>query len=111
MGILSPGFDNEQGLKPQLTKELEAADKPQRPIEVAKASIQGLEKGDYLITTMFVGHMMKASALGASPRNSIITDTLTSWLSSLVFLQVIPDLRKKAFNWGLKNGVPSSQSK
>ena len=40
MGILSPGFDNEQGLKPQLTKELEAADKPQRPIEVAKASIQ-----------------------------------------------------------------------
>ncbi|EAW07725.1 3-dehydrosphinganine reductase [Aspergillus clavatus NRRL 1] len=108
MGILSPGFDKEQQIKPKLTRELEEADKPQSPVEVARISIQGLERGDYLITTMFVGHMMKGTALGASPRNSLIGDTLTSWASSLVFLHVIPDLRKKAFNWGFKNGVTKS---
>ncbi|KAE8394231.1 hypothetical protein BDV23DRAFT_190408 [Aspergillus alliaceus] len=110
MGILSPGFDNEQKMKPDLTKQLEAADKPQTPKEVANIAIKALERGEYLITTMFVGHVMKGAAMGGSPRNYTIRDTLTSWLSSLAFLQVIPDLRKQAWNWGAKNGVPSPKS-
>lgn len=110
MGILSPGFDNEQQIKPDLTKQLEAADKPQTPKEVAKISIEAIERGEYLITTMFVGNLMKGSALGSSPRNSWLRDTFTGWLSNLVFLQVVPDLRKQAFTWGQKNGVPASSS-
>lgn len=108
MGILSPGFDNEQKLKPELTKMLEEADKPQTPEVVAQIAIAALERGEYLITTMFVGNIMKGTALGPSPRNAIIGDTLLSWLSNLVFLQVIPDLRNKAFNWGKTNGLPSA---
>ncbi|KAI9924800.1 3-dehydrosphinganine reductase [Aspergillus wentii] len=110
MGILSPGFDNEQKMKPELTKKLEEADKPQSPNEVAKISIKALERGDYLITTMFVGHVMKGTALGPSPRNSMVLDTLTSWFSNLVFLHIIPDLRKTARNWGFKNGPPAPPS-
>ncbi|KAL4958993.1 3-dehydrosphinganine reductase [Aspergillus stella-maris] len=110
MGILSPGFDNEQQIKPALTKQLESADKPQTPKEVAKIAIQAIERGEYLITTMFVGNMMKGAALGPSPRNSWFRDTFTGWLSNLVFLQVVPDLRRQAFNWGQKNGVPASSS-
>ncbi|KAJ5482032.1 hypothetical protein N7475_000844 [Penicillium sp. IBT 31633x] len=110
MGILSPGFDNEQKTKPELTKQLEEADKPQTPSEVAKISIEALERGEYLITTMFVGAIMKGTALGPSPRNSIVGDTLLSWLSNLVFLQIIPDLRSKAFEWGKKNGLPNTNS-
>lgn len=114
MGILSPGFDNEQKIKPGLTKQLEEADRPQGPHEVASIAIKALERGEYLITTMFVGHIMKGTALGPSPRNYLVRDTLISWLSNLVFLQVIPDLRKKAWNWGVKNGYsvarPSSSS-
>ncbi|KAL4917640.1 hypothetical protein BDW62DRAFT_183556 [Aspergillus aurantiobrunneus] len=110
MGILSPGFDNEQQIKPALTKQLEAADKPQTPGEVAKIAIEAIERGEYLITTMFVGNLMKGSALGSSPRNSWLRDTFTGWLSNLVFLQVVPDLRGKAFTWGRKNGIPSSSS-
>lgn len=106
MGILSPGFDNEQKLKPELTKMLEDADKPQTPEEVAQIAIKALERGEYLITTMFVGNIMKGTALGSSPRNSVVGDTLLSWLSNLVFLQVIPDLRNKTFNWGKTNGLP-----
>ncbi|CAI7644176.1 unnamed protein product [Penicillium palitans] len=108
MGILSPGFDNEQKTKPELTKKLEEADKPQTPSEVAQISIRALERGEYLITTNFVGSVMKGTALGPSPKNSIVGDTMLSWLSNLVFLQVIPDLRSKAFAWGKQNGLPGS---
>ncbi|CAI7580501.1 hypothetical protein N7533_009856 [Penicillium manginii] len=107
MGILSAGFENEQKLKPELTKMLEDADKPQTPEEVAQISISALERGEYLITTMFIGNVMKATSLGPSPRNAPIGDTVLSWLSNLVFLQVIPDLRNKAFNWGKTNGLPN----
>ncbi|KAK2760735.1 3-dehydrosphinganine reductase [Arachnomyces sp. PD_36] len=108
MGILSPGYENEEKLKPELTKLLEEADKPQTPEEVAAISIKSLERGDYLITTMFIGALMKASSLGVSPRNSLILDTLTSWVSSLAFLVVIPDLSGKAWKWGRDNGLPKA---
>ncbi|KAL2858280.1 hypothetical protein BJX68DRAFT_228290 [Aspergillus pseudodeflectus] len=110
MGILSPGFDNEQQIKPALTKQLESADRPQTPKEVAKIAIEAIERGEYLITTMFVGDIMKGSALGPSPRNSWLRDTFTGWLSNLVFLQVVPDLRKQAYLWGKKHGVPTDSS-
>jgi 3-dehydrosphinganine reductase len=110
MGILSPGFDNEQQIKPALTKQLESADRPQTPKEVAKIAIEAIERGEYLITTMFVGDIMKGSALGPSPRNSWFRDTFTGWLSNLVFLQVVPDLRKQAYLWGKKHGVPTDSS-
>ncbi|PGH01374.1 hypothetical protein GX51_05306 [Blastomyces parvus] len=106
MGILSPGFAQEQKLKPAVTKHIEEADKPQTPDEVAAISIRGLERGQYMVTTMLVGTMMKASAMGGSERNNIVKDTLTSWMSALVFLQVIPDLKGRAHRWGRVNGIP-----
>lgn len=110
MGILTPGFDNEEKTKPELTKQLEEADKPQTPEEVASIAIEALEQGEYLITTMFVGHVMKGTALGVSRRNGFVRDTFWGWLSNLVFLQVIPDLHRKAWNWGVKNGPPKPSS-
>jgi 3-dehydrosphinganine reductase len=106
MGILSPGFDHEQQIKPELTKLLEEADKPQTPEDVAKISIQGLERGEYMITTMLIASLMKATAMGASPRNSIIWDTLLSWVGSVAFLFVVPDLTRKVWKWGRDHGVP-----
>lgn len=106
MGILSPGFSNEQQTKPDLTKLLEEADKPQTPEEVAQISIKGLEKGEYMITTMLVAALMKANALGASPRNNMVVDTILAWVSSVAFLYVIPDFTRKVWNWGRANGIP-----
>lgn len=108
MGILTPGFENEEKMKPELTRMLEEADKPQTPEKVAEISIKALERGEYFITTMFVGTLMKASALGASARDSIILDTLASWVSSLAFFFVGLDFSSKAWNWGKKNGVPKA---
>ncbi|WEW55814.1 3-dehydrosphinganine reductase [Emydomyces testavorans] len=111
MGILSPGFTNEQKIKPELTKLLEEADKPQTPEQVARMAIKGLEKGEYMITTVLTGTLMKAGAMGASPRNYSLLDTVTSWVSSLAFLYVIPDLTSKARNWGRKHGVPGEDER
>lgn len=108
MGILSPGFDNEEKMKPELTKMMEEADKPQTPTEVAQIAIKALERGEYLITTMLIGNLMKGSSLGSSPRNYAIRDTLSSWVSNLLFLKVVPDLRNQAREWGLKHGMPNS---
>lgn len=69
MGILSPGFQHEQTLKPLLTQRLEESDKPQTPEEVAKAALKGLENGEYLITTMAVGHLLRGVGTGGSLRN------------------------------------------
>nr|KMM68001.1 3-ketodihydrosphingosine reductase tsc10 [Coccidioides posadasii RMSCC 3488] len=111
MGILSPGFTYEQQVKPELTKLLEEADKPQTPEEVARVAIKGLERGEYMITTMLTATLMKASAMGASPRNYCLRDTITSWISSLAFLYVIPDLTSKAWKWGRRYGVPEKNER
>lgn len=108
MGMTSPGFQNEQKLKPEITHIVEEADKPQLPEEVATIAIKGLERGDFHIVTNFVGQVMRASALGSSPRNNMLLDTAWSWLSSIVMLFIISDFIKKAYNYGKQKGMPSA---
>ncbi|KAL1996736.1 hypothetical protein VTN49DRAFT_7601 [Thermomyces lanuginosus] len=102
MGILSPGYENEQKLKPELTKILEGADEPQTPDKVAEVAIKGLERGDYQIVTAPLAHLVRGSALGPSPRNNFLFDTVAAWLANLVALFAIPDLSGKAFKYGKK---------
>ncbi|KAI5287672.1 3-dehydrosphinganine reductase [Ascosphaera aggregata] len=108
MGILSPGYQNEEQTKPALTKKLEESDKPQTPEEVAQLTIKALEKGEYLITTTFIGMMMKASAIASSARNYPLTDTILSVISNVIFLGVIHDLHRTSSNWGRKKGMPEA---
>jgi 3-dehydrosphinganine reductase len=109
MGMTSPGFENEQKLKPELTHIMEEADKPQLPEEVATIAIKGLERGDFQVITNTVGQIMRTTALGSSPRNNILIDTASTWLSSIVSLFIIPDLAKKAFNYGKQKGITSAK--
>ncbi|KAI5308107.1 3-dehydrosphinganine reductase, partial [Ascosphaera atra] len=108
MGILTPGYETEEKTKPGLTKKLEEADKPQTPDEVAQITIRALEKGEYLITTMFIGTMMKASAMASSVRNYFAWDTMLSLVSNVAFLGVIWDLNRTAWYWGKKHGIPEA---
>ena len=66
--IYSPGFEEEQKSKPELTKVLEGADEGQTPDEVARTCLAGLERGRELITTTFMGALMRGGAWGGSPR-------------------------------------------
>lgn len=103
--ILSPGLDEENKTKHPVTKILEEGDLSQTEDEVAAASFRALEKGKYLIATQILGQVMRAGALGGSPRDNWFVDTVLSWITSVVWLFVGPDMEKKVWDYGKKNGV------
>lgn len=105
--IKSPGLVTENLTKHAVTHILEKGDPQQTEEEVAAASIRGLEKGDYLVTTQLIAHAMKAGMLGGSPRNNIVVDTLFSWLVAIIMLFVGPDMESKVFEYGKKYGAKS----
>lgn len=105
--IKSPGLINENLTKHAVTHLLEKGDMEQTEEEVAAASIRGLEKGDYLVTTQLTGHALKAGMMGASPRNNLVVDTLFSCLVAVIMLFVSPDMEGKVFEYGKKHGVKS----
>ncbi|PHH64695.1 hypothetical protein CDD81_4136 [Ophiocordyceps australis] len=108
--ILSPGFARENESKPAVTKLLEASDPKQTPLEVAEASIRGLERGDYLITVNWLGSLMRFGALSGSFRNSWLMDILGAWLVSIVWIFVQKDLHDKIRAYGRQHGHPSTYS-
>lgn len=106
--ILSEGYEKENEFKHPVTKVLEEGDPKQTEDEVAAASIKALEKGNFLITTQFLGAAMRASSMGGSPRNNWLVDTLFSWVVAPVWLFIGPDMEGKVFNYGKKHGVTIS---
>lgn len=108
MGILSPGYENEQKIKPQLTLQLEKDDHPQTPREVARVSIARLEAGDYMITTHFTGHVLRGASLGCSMRNGVL-DLFWNMLGTLAMLFVLPSYLSQCYNWGRSKGMAAAQ--
>lgn len=94
--IFSPGFENEQRLKPEITKKIEGPDEGMKPDAVAKELIKGahiasthfiptdgllttlppagVERGDFYLTYEPVGHMLRNSR-GITPRNNVLFDS------------------------------------
>jgi 3-dehydrosphinganine reductase len=105
--ILSPGFENEETTKHNITRILEEGDEKQTEDQVAEAAIKGLEKGDYMITTHFLGHAMRVSSLGGSPRGGTfgIRDALFSWATAIAWLFIGPDMEKKVWKYGKEHGI------
>jgi 3-dehydrosphinganine reductase len=99
MGILTPGYAYENTLKSGLTVMLEKDDKPQHPDKVARIAVEGLERGDYLITTMFLGHVLRGVGMGASLRNGL-GDLFWSVVGGLAVWFVVPDFIAKCRKWG-----------
>jgi 3-dehydrosphinganine reductase len=81
--IYSPGFEEEQKTKPELTKILEGSDEGQTPEAVAMACLKGLQNGEALITTTLMGSAMRASSWGGSPKG--IWDTIFAMALAIVW--------------------------
>ena len=107
MGILSPGLEAENKLKPELTKKLEEDDKPQQPDEMASIIMKRLEQGEHSITTLFLGHLMRGVGMGAAPRAGL-ADVFWNWLGSLVVIFVAPDFISKCRSWGKERGMKTT---
>ena len=109
--ILTPGHEHEQTLKHPVTSILEADDPAQTEDQVAQAAVRGLERGDYMITTQWLGHLMRAGALGGSPRNGFgVVDTIVGWVTYVAWLFIGPDMEKKVWKWGKTHGVASPEA-
>lgn len=104
MGITSPNFDNENALKPEITKVMEKDDKPQTPEEVADAALRGLDAGETMITTIFIGALLKGCGMGASLRHGV-TDVFFNFLGSVVAMIAAWDMWKKCASWGREKGM------
>lgn len=108
MGILTPGFENENKTKPALTIQLEKDDKPQTADEVARIAIARLEAGDGMITTMLVGHLMRGWGMAGSVRNGLV-DILWNLVGSVVIIFVVPDFVSKCRAWGREKGMAGAR--
>ncbi|KAJ4341802.1 3-dehydrosphinganine reductase [Didymella glomerata] len=104
--ILSPGFENEEKTKHPITRLLESSDPKQTESEAAIAAVRGLENGNYMTTTNWMIDLLRWGSLGSSQRNNIVVDTLMSWIVSIVWLVMVPDLNSKVWGWGKKEGMP-----
>ncbi|KAF3805321.1 3-ketodihydrosphingosine reductase gsl-3 [Colletotrichum gloeosporioides] len=109
--ITSPGLEKENLTKPQITHQLEELDPVQSPEEVARLSIKGLERGDYFVTVAFLGSLMKWSGLGGSIRNNWVVDTFMVWITSWVWVFMLPDIMRQCRNYGKKHGHPATYPK
>ena len=104
-GIDSPGFQIENETKPSLTKDFEGTDVPLQPEAVAEKTIVGLERGDYMITFGWLGHLMKGASFGTSPVNGWgIVDTFWVIAGWTIFRYVSWEFLHKSFSTGKKDG-------
>jgi 3-dehydrosphinganine reductase len=82
--ILSPGFADTNETKPQITSDLEAADKGQTPEVLALRVISELEHGRFTINAGFIARLLSTAMLGPSPLESI-WDLPLSFIALLVW--------------------------
>lgn len=102
--IVSPGFERENQTKPKITAELEKDEPPVMPEIVARKAIQGLERGEYFVTVSFLGHLMRCGALGGSPRNNWVFDTLLGWLVPIIYFFVLRGMNGQVRGWTKQHG-------
>ncbi|KAI0159885.1 3-ketodihydrosphingosine reductase tsc-10 [Hypoxylon sp. FL1284] len=108
--ITTAGYDRENETKPEVTVQLEGADKPQDPDTVARLSIAGIEKGQFFITTSFIGDLMRWSAMGNSLRDNWFVDTLMGLILPFIMIFIVWDMNSTVSTWSNKKMSPKSRT-
>lgn len=97
--IYSPGFEDEQKLKPEITKILEEGDSGQTPDQVAVAALKGLDRKQAMINTELLGPVMRCNMKGPSPKNGIL-DLVYGTVAGIVMPFVFRDFEQKVLRYG-----------
>ncbi|TPX71424.1 hypothetical protein SpCBS45565_g01075 [Spizellomyces sp. 'palustris'] len=79
--IYSPGLEEENKTKPQLTKDIEGADEGVTPAKAAAILMRGIEKEHYSISSDFTGDLIRSMTKGAPPANNAFVDGLYSCIA------------------------------
>jgi 3-dehydrosphinganine reductase len=110
-GIQSEGLKREMETKPRITEILEEDDPIQHPDEVAKRSIEGLEKGYHHVPVSWLGHLMRWGAVGGSHKNNFVVDVLMGFVVIVAWIIAQPVLLYKVRTFARENGHPSKYGK
>lgn len=81
--IFSPGYEQEQLTKPEITKKIEEADGGLTPRQCAEGMLKGVERNDYYITTDIIGAILRSTAKGAMPSNNIVIDSVLGFIGGI----------------------------
>lgn len=68
----TPGFAEEQERRPELTNIIVGSSKGMKAVDVAKAALNGIKSGRFIIPCNFEGTMIAIATSGLSPQNSFI---------------------------------------
>jgi len=104
--ISSPGLQRENETKHGVTKLLEEDDVVQTPQEVARVTVAELEKGKHMITTQWLGMVMRAAGLMTSLKDSWLADTILPAVMQLIMPFIQMDLQRKVRKWARDHGRP-----
>lgn len=105
--ILGEAFEEEQKIKPDVTKMLEGPDEGQTSEVIAAKAIRGLESGHELVTTDVMTRFVMGGYLGASVRGGFwkgLVDWVSGCLALFVLVCVRQDMDRKVRNWGKRFG-------
>lgn len=105
-------LDDENRVKTELTKSLEEEDQVLSPDECARRAIAGLERGDELVATSTIIHLVMTSVLGGSIRGGFIKgiiDTVLGWICLVVMVFVRWDMDAKVAKWGRRYGTSGTK--
>jgi 3-dehydrosphinganine reductase len=83
--MMSPGFDKENETKPKVTAEIEGTVEAISTDEAALTLIKGIERGQYVITSDFVGQLLASTVKPTAPGNGIVSDRLLQFVTLLAF--------------------------
>jgi 3-dehydrosphinganine reductase len=105
---------DEDRVKSDLTKSLEAGDQILQPDECARRAIRGLEGGEELVPTSMIIRLVMASVMGGSVRGGIwkgLVSTLLGWMTLVVMVFVRWEMDGKVRRWGEEHGSSGMRKK
>lgn len=102
--IHTAALDRENETKPGITKKLEEGDDGQTAMQVAEATMKGLERGEEsVVTSGILGMAMRASMMGWTRRAGWgVFDTVLAWVVAIVIVVVRRDMNRTVRAWGVR---------
>ncbi|XVE67733.1 hypothetical protein DITRI_Ditri09bG0012300 [Diplodiscus trichospermus] len=68
----TPGLEQENKVKPELTKIIAGSSGTMKADEVAKKALDGIKSGSFIVPCNFEGHMLAIATAGLSPQRSFL---------------------------------------
>ncbi|KAF9585247.1 3-dehydrosphinganine reductase [Lunasporangiospora selenospora] len=99
--MFTPGFENENKVKPLVTREIEGSG-GLTPEDACKGMMKGLRKGYFSITTDFDTSFLRVSSKGVTPMNNVGLDYILHIFAPAGAAQFMWECNYKVQNFGKK---------